>query len=219
MRDGREPLLPPPLPSKSSTAMGWMCFPRVANRCLALIASTWEQRWSVAISTSSHDCSVPVAFLSDPVRTVIQVSDDCSFIYSFSYSFLCAIFFLAPVDDELVKVVMISRDDEDFTQQVLSGVRFAPLLHFPRMETIIPSTVWNPSIHNDYPDSFRASCKELLLCSNSEIVQPRHRVPQMNLAAMLPKVLWMEVMSFTHRSCKLKGFEHALYFELILEAM
>jgi hypothetical protein len=99
---------------------------------------------------------------------------------------------------------MISRDDEHFSQQTLSGVRFAPLLSVPKMETVIPSTVWDPSIHNFYPDSFRASCKELLLCSNSDAVQPRHQVPQINLAAMLPKVLWMEIMSFTHRSCKWK---------------
>jgi hypothetical protein len=99
---------------------------------------------------------------------------------------------------------MISRDDEHFSQQTLSGVRFAPLLPVPKMETVIPSTVWDPSIHNFYPDSFRASCKELLLCSNSDAVQPCHQVPQINLAAMLPKVLWMEIMSFTHRSCKWK---------------
>jgi len=114
---------------------------------------------------------------------------------------------VGPVDDELVKVVRIgsSRDGdaEDFTQQVLSGVRFAPLLHFPKIETVIPSTVWSPSIHNYYPDSFRASCKEILLCSNSDYVQPpRQAKPEekINLAAMLPRVLWLEIMSYTHRS-------------------
>lgn len=121
--------------------------------------------------------------------------------------------FLIPdetVDDELIKVVRIGSsrggndDTEDFTQQVVSGVRFAPLLHFPKIETVIPSTVWNPSIHNYYPDSFRASCKEILLCSNSNYVQPRQAIleTKINLAAMLPRVLWLEIMSYTHRSCK-----------------
>lgn len=124
----------------------------------------------------------------------------CSRFFSFA--------FFQPVDDELVKVVRIGSsrngDTEDFTQQVLSGVRFASLLHFPRIETVIPSTVWNPLIHNYYPDSFRASCKEILLCSNSEYVQPRQERPEskINLAAMLPKVLWLEIMSYTHRNCK-----------------
>jgi hypothetical protein len=106
----------------------------------------------------------------------------------------------------LVKVVRIGSsrngDAEDFTQQVLSGVRFASLLHFPKIKTVIPSTVWNPSIHNYYPDSFRASCKEILLCSNSDYIQPRQERPEskLNLAAMLPKVLWLEIMSYTHRN-------------------
>jgi protein-L-isoaspartate O-methyltransferase len=114
---------------------------------------------------------------------------------------------VGPVDDELVKVVKIGssrdgNDSEDFTQQVLSGVRFASLLHYPKLETIIPSTIWSPSVHNYYPDSFRASCKEILLCSNSGYVQPRQAVSerQINLAAMLPRVLWLEIMSYTHRS-------------------
>jgi hypothetical protein len=114
---------------------------------------------------------------------------------------------VGPVDDELVKVVKIcstrdGNDLEDFTQQVLSGVRFASLLQYPKLETIIPSTVWSPSVHNYYPDSFRASCKEILLCSNSEYVQPRQAVPErkINLAATLPPVLWLEIMSYTHRS-------------------
>ena len=47
---------------------------------------------------------------------------------------------LSTVDDELVKVVKIcssrdGNDSEDFTQQVLSGVRFASLLHYPKLET------------------------------------------------------------------------------------
>ena len=67
------------------------------------------------------------------------------------------------VDDELVKVVrvgnisleveddhMVTEDDtslaglnEEFLSQILSGVRFAPLVISPAVSTIIPANVWN----------------------------------------------------------------------------
>lgn len=95
-------------------------------------------------------------------------------------------------------------DAHDFTQQVLSGVRFAPLIHRPIAETVIPSRVWNPSIHHYYPDSFRKSCKELLMCSNACYVQPVKPQPteRLNVASMLPAGVWMEILSYTHRDCK-----------------
>lgn len=56
---------------------------------------------------------------------------------------------VAPVDDELVKIVRlgsISRDKlnkkpdrNEFTQQTISGVRFAPFLQHPMIRTLIPS--------------------------------------------------------------------------------
>jgi len=102
---------------------------------------------------------------------------------------------------------------EEFTQHVLSGVRFAPLLNPKTEKILIPSRVWNPSIHHNYPDSFRKSCKEILLCSNmnstqsldqpSQFVVPQQQQESLhakvNSAGMLPSVLWMEILSYTHR--------------------
>jgi hypothetical protein len=120
------------------------------------------------------------------------------------------------VDDELVKVVRLPASSssatspaplsatEQFSQQVLSGVRFAPLIHRPLLKTVIPSRVWSPAVHQYYPDSFRKSCKELLLCSHASYDQPFMPQPSkaVNLASMLPTGVWMEIMSYTHRNCK-----------------
>ena len=137
----------------------------------------------------------------------------------------CSVSCSRPVEDELVKVTrigsrtstkrnsvtMMDTDDpnplppSEFTQQVLSGVRFSSLLQRPNICTVLPSTVWNPSIHYQYPDSFRDSCREILLCSNA----PRHQKPRPvppksteNAAGLLPRVLWMEILSYTHRDCE-----------------
>lgn len=119
---------------------------------------------------------------------------------------------VAPVDDELVKIVRlgsISRDKlnkkpdrNEFTQQTISGVRFAPFLQHPMIRTLIPSRVWNPVSHSLYPDSFQQATMTLLLCSNSEAYQPpRPTIPEnyYNLAATLPKEVWMIILSFTNR--------------------
>mmetsp|Transcript_9091 Transcript_9091/g.14909 ORF Transcript_9091/g.14909 Transcript_9091/m.14909 type:complete len:548 (-) Transcript_9091:120-1763(-) len=129
---------------------------------------------------------------------------------------------VGPVDDELVKVIRTGvvaqglEDDTgsddaaslsglgaDFTSQLLSGVRFAPLVMLPVIYTVIPSNVWSPSIRRFYPDEHRCASMALLMCSNSAIVQPLSRVPtpdeRFNAAAMLPKSIWLEILSYTHR--------------------
>ena len=128
------------------------------------------------------------------------------------------------VEDELVKVVRIgnisveveglSEDDssslvgldEEFTSQILSGVRFAPLVMSPIVNTVIPSNVWNPSIQRGYPAEFKHAGMQLLMCSNSRLIQPLPQVPsqeeRFNAAAMLPKSIWVEILSYTHRKCK-----------------
>ncbi|KAK1736274.1 protein-L-isoaspartate(D-aspartate) O-methyltransferase [Skeletonema marinoi] len=129
---------------------------------------------------------------------------------------------VGPVEDELVKVIRtgviaqgleddegsdeaasLSGLNEEFTSQLLSGVRFAPLAMLPVIYTIIPSNVWNPSIRRFYPNEHRCASMALLMCSNSEIVQPLPRVPtpdeRFNAAAMLPKSIWLEILSYTHR--------------------
>lgn len=128
------------------------------------------------------------------------------------------------VDDELVKVIRtgviaqgleddasseaasFSGLDEEFTSQLLSGVRFAPLAMRPVIYTTIPSNIWNPSLRRFYPNEHQCASMALLMCSNSEIVQPLPQVPtpdeRCNAAAMLPKSIWLEILSYTHRRCK-----------------
>ena len=134
---------------------------------------------------------------------------------------------ITSVDDELVKVVrvgnisleveddhMATEDDnsslaglnEEFLSQILSGVRFAPLVISPAVSTIIPANVWNPTIQRGYPSEFTRASMQLLMCSNSQLIQPLPRVPsqeeRFNVAAMLPKSIWLEILSYTHRKCE-----------------
>ena len=114
------------------------------------------------------------------------------------------------VGDELVKIVRINRSSDcgdnsnDFSQQVLSGVRFTPLLSVPSAKTVLPSRVWSPSVHHSYPESFRKSSKELLMCSHAPYIQPipaeQRPVNRVNLAATLPRVIWMDILSYTHHN-------------------
>uniref|UniRef100_A0A7S1Z0L7 Protein-L-isoaspartate(D-aspartate) O-methyltransferase n=1 Tax=Trieres chinensis TaxID=1514140 RepID=A0A7S1Z0L7_TRICV len=140
---------------------------------------------------------------------------------------------VGPVDDELMKVVRIgplaqtdgasslsnpddgstaeedtdnessSNINNEFTQQVLSGVRFAPLLTHPVIPTVIPARGWAPDRHRYFPDTFQRATTELLMCSNSVLAQPpprpRRPTERINAASMLPRVIWIEILSFTHR--------------------
>lgn len=143
--------------------------------------------------------------LSDQVRhgvpSLLSVRD--SFAHSLGGDY-------RSVGDELVKVVRIRRPEgggeniNDFSQEVLGGVRFTDLLVSPHIVTVLPSRVWSPSVHQTYPESFRKSSKELLLCSHAPYLQPvrpenrpEHHV---NIAATLPRVLWLEILSYTHHS-------------------
>ena len=118
---------------------------------------------------------------------------------------------IGPVDGELLKIVRLETSGDGpgtearaFSQAVLSPVRFAPLLSHPRIATVIPARVWSPSLHQFYPDSFRDSCKTLLLCSRSDYIQEVQPQPRenVNTASMLPRAVWLEILSYTHRDCK-----------------
>lgn len=117
---------------------------------------------------------------------------------------------IGPVDGELLKVVRLQTScngsglAREYSQEILSPVRFAPLVSHPRMETVIPARVWDPSLHQFYPDCFRESCKALLLCSRADYIQAAQPQPQqkVNTASMLPRALWLEILSYTHRDCK-----------------
>mmetsp|Transcript_28138 Transcript_28138/g.34255 ORF Transcript_28138/g.34255 Transcript_28138/m.34255 type:complete len:565 (+) Transcript_28138:150-1844(+) len=125
---------------------------------------------------------------------------------------------VGPVDDELVKVIRIgpipstvhdsgvsspsSNHDNEFTQQVLSGVRFAPLLTLPAIETTLPARIWRPDLQVYFPDSFQRATEQIFMCSNAGLKQspPVVKVEEtINPAAMLPRVIWIEILSFTHR--------------------
>jgi hypothetical protein len=114
------------------------------------------------------------------------------------------------VDDELVKVVrspttMLAIYHQEFDEHILSPVRFTAMTKHPALETlVIPCRVWNSSIHRCYPENFRIATKEILMCSNARYEQPIKPQPsktqvRVNISAMLPRVLWMEIMTYTHR--------------------
>lgn len=136
------------------------------------------------------------------------------------------------VDDDFVKVVRVGaiyREmesgneesyvtdlNEEYTSQILSGVRFAPLQVRPAVTTVIPSNVWSPSMQRGYQSDFKRASRQLLLCSNSQLVQPLPVLRQeerLNSAAMLPKTIWLEILSYTHRKCELL---HYLAFARII---
>jgi hypothetical protein len=99
-----------------------------------------------------------------------------------------------------VKIVRIGLEiDNEFTKHVLSGVRFAHLLDSPQMETVIPARLWSPHVHHFFPPSFQKASMQVFLCSNSEYNQPLFNQKRNNLAAILPRALWIEILSFTHR--------------------
>lgn len=52
-----------------------------------------------------------------------------------------------------------------------------------------------------YPDTFRGACNSLLMCANASKTQPVKVCPKtkVNAASMLPRALWVEILSFTHR--------------------
>ena len=94
----------------------------------------------------------------------------------------------------------------EFDRQILSGVRFASLLKSPSLRTVIPAKVWTPGSHKFFPDTFQKASRELLLCSNSDYIQPLPIAPRpedrINVACTLPKSVWTVILSFTHRGCK-----------------
>lgn len=123
---------------------------------------------------------------------------------------------VAPVDDELIKVVRTrsstlgnTQDNDEYdlgyTTQTISGVTFAPLLSQPKLNTIIPAAQWSTSNHHLYPDSFQQATKAILLCRNSRVIQPINKKPEeyTNLSASLPKEVWIHILSFTTRKCTL----------------
>jgi hypothetical protein len=90
---------------------------------------------------------------------------------------------------------------DEFYQQIVSGVRFTPLVKYPAIPVIIPSQVWSPAVHSHYPDSFRKASDALVMCSLAHIVQPPPKKIQerVNVAPMLPQSMWAEILSYTHR--------------------
>eukprot|EP00934_Nitzschia_sp_Nitz4_P005359 Nitzschia sp. Nitz4//scaffold10_size219509//109914//111663//NITZ4_001431-RA/size219509-augustus-gene-0.246-mRNA-1//1//CDS//3329532929//5349//frame0 len=115
---------------------------------------------------------------------------------------------VGPVDCDLVKIIRhrsfekngnttVENQLEEYSQEILSCVRFAPLLLSPKVPTIIPSQVWSPPTHSLFPDKFREGCRTILLCARANVVQPSQTSP--NLAAALPRALWMEIFTFMHR--------------------
>jgi len=96
--------------------------------------------------------------------------------------------------------------NQDFESQVLTGVTFAPLVRSSTKDTVIPTNLWKPSSQRSFPSEFQRISMQLMMCSKSQLVQPLPPVPspeeRFNAAAMLPKAIWTEILSYSHRSCE-----------------
>ena len=126
------------------------------------------------------------------------------------------------MDDELLQVTRVRNStdtvadiprsvrgaplalSQDFNEHVVTGVRFASLVTSSSSPTVIPSRIWGPQLHKHYPETFRNSCREILLCSQASTYQPPPVVPivkecNINVASQLPKSIWIEILSYTHR--------------------
>ena len=90
----------------------------------------------------------------------------------------------------------------EFSTTVLSAVRFSTVIPSPVNATpiVIRARVWAPEVHHCYPESFRKATKEILLCSMAHRSHNDASTDKINLAASLPKALWMEIFSYTNRS-------------------
>uniref|UniRef100_A0A7S1FZ34 Protein-L-isoaspartate(D-aspartate) O-methyltransferase n=1 Tax=Corethron hystrix TaxID=216773 RepID=A0A7S1FZ34_9STRA len=117
---------------------------------------------------------------------------------------------VGPVDDELIKITRIppvtcdrssvgSNMSDKFLKLVISGVRFAPALKYPVMQTVIPSKIWSQSNHIVFPPKFQNSVIAVLLSANAKNIQKKGSSTAINLAATLPKVIWLEIIAFAHR--------------------
>jgi len=114
---------------------------------------------------------------------------------------------VGPVEDELVKCVRMqasASNEKEYTLQVLSGVIFAPLVKKPGMKTVIQASVWSPTNHLLYPDTFRKACEQILLCSqfaskNANFGSSSESGKPTNATSLLPRAMWIEVLKFCSR--------------------
>ncbi len=82
----------------------------------------------------------------------------------------------------------------DFVTEVISGVRFTGMIDSKSSAPlIIPHRIWEPALHSYYSETFRTACRTVLLCANAD--PSRH----VDAPALLPRALWLEVLSYTHR--------------------
>jgi len=110
---------------------------------------------------------------------------------------------VAPVGDRLTQVRR--RTIDEFTEKIITGVHFSPLLKIPANSIVIPAMKWSPACHMLYPEKFQTSVKTLLLCSRSSYVQlPRQETSRVlfNTSSLIPRDVWFHIFSFTNRKCK-----------------
>lgn len=100
---------------------------------------------------------------------------------------------VAPVEDSLVKVRR-SRI-EGTHHEIITSVYYAKLAENPKLEVLIPSTVWDPALHYTFPSDFHESIWALLLCANSPS-------PRVNSAASIPKDIWLYIFRYMNKNCE-----------------
>ena len=104
---------------------------------------------------------------------------------------------VAPVEDSLVKVRRSRIEGTHY--EIITSVYFAQLAENPKFEVLIPSTIWDPALHNTFPCDFQESIWVLLLCTNSPS-------PSVNIAASIPKDIWLYIFRFMNKNCECRLF-------------
>ena len=164
--------------------------------------STESMLEEVSINRSSRRfnfCFVLVASLLHQVRK--------NSFFCIPLMFLIFIISIFIVDDDLVKVTRSSSgavDGNEFKRDVISNVGFAPLKNQPSARLVIPAQIWEPVKMKFYPPSFRKSVITLLMCSNSQTIQPflQEDRQSINVSSKLPREVWVYILSFMPRKCK-----------------
>ncbi|CAM9148182.1 unnamed protein product [Chrysoparadoxa australica] len=96
---------------------------------------------------------------------------------------------VGPFGDDFLQVKRIGESKEEMEIKFITRVRFSPLLSAPLVPFRLQQIQWTTKHHPKFPDHFRRTVFEILLCA--------HRLE--SPASHLPKGIWHHIFGFTSR--------------------